>query len=680
MMLEHEDIIKMHDAAYQRGQVTRERAADDLVFAWVTQWDDQLLGESQLQYRGEFNILRKAMRQIISDLKSNPVQIDFEPVGDNYNAADMMDGIYRTSTRKNTSLESFGNAIQEAVVSGFGAWKLENDYENRTQLQTINRIPLYEACNTVYWDPSASLLDKAGAKYCSILTRYSEEGYRDFVEELTGERPTTTVSFKYPEESYVFPWVAEDKRIYVGEFFHREPVTYQVHVFTDMMGNRKEVHDDDFEEEEGPMIDQGFEYSECIEFETYEVTKYIVSGQEILETTLVPGEFIPVVPAYGERAFVEGEEHYEGITRLSKDPQRLRNFQMSYLADIVSRSPRKKPIFTPEQIQGYEQMYNEQGSDNNFPYLLQNGTSITGKQIPLGPVGEMPEQPMPQALIASLDLSRQAVEDVANPGLPQNIADPDLSGKAVLALQNRMDMQSFIYQDNHKHALRRDAEIFASMAKEVYDSPRKTTLTMYDGTRKTEHLMQQVIDPQQMQLQTINDISGIEMEVYAEIGTNFKTEQMETRTELKEMINGLPPGDPIRNILMLEYIAMMPGMAFESLRDYGKRELLKMGIRQPETEEEMQFLQQLQQQPPQPDPQMIAAQAEQGKAQAEQMSAEVKMYDAQTKRAKVEIEASKAGVEIESLQEDIAGKRLANMSQLAATLRPAPIHPMRAVS
>ena len=97
-MLEHDEILKLHDTGYQRGQVTRERAADDLVFAWVTQWDDQLLGESQLQYRGEFNILRKAMRQIISDLKANPVQIDFEPVGDNYNAADMMDGIYRTST------------------------------------------------------------------------------------------------------------------------------------------------------------------------------------------------------------------------------------------------------------------------------------------------------------------------------------------------------------------------------------------------------------------------------------------------------------------------------------------------------------------------------------------------------------------------------------------------------
>ena len=55
-MLDHKQIMEYHDSAYNRGQVTRERAADDLVFAWITQWDDQLLGESQLQYRGEFNL------------------------------------------------------------------------------------------------------------------------------------------------------------------------------------------------------------------------------------------------------------------------------------------------------------------------------------------------------------------------------------------------------------------------------------------------------------------------------------------------------------------------------------------------------------------------------------------------------------------------------------------------
>ena len=53
MPLDHEKILELHDKAYSRGQVTRERGADDLVFYWVTQWDDNLLGESQLQYRGE---------------------------------------------------------------------------------------------------------------------------------------------------------------------------------------------------------------------------------------------------------------------------------------------------------------------------------------------------------------------------------------------------------------------------------------------------------------------------------------------------------------------------------------------------------------------------------------------------------------------------------------------------
>lgn len=674
MMLDHKQIMEYHDSAYNRGQVTRERAADDLVFAWITQWDDQLLGESQLQYRGEFNILRKAMRQIISDLHANPIQIDFEPVGDNYNAADLMDGIYRTSCRKNTSIEAFDNATQESVVAGFASWELENVYESGTGKQVIVRNPIYESCNSVYWDPNAKLKDKSDAAWVSVLTRYSEDGAADLVDELTGERPANVTSFKYPEESYVFPWVSEDKRVFIGRFYHREKVKYKVHIFIDLMGNNEEIPDNEFEDKEDEMLSNGFDYQECIECERWEVTRYIVSGSDILEETLVPGEHIPVVSIYGERAVVEGEEHYEGITRLSKDPQRLRNFQMSYLADIVSRSPRTKPIFTPEQISGFERFYEEQGADNNYPYLLQNGSNASGKDLPLGPVGTMPEQPIPQALIASIDLSRQAVEDVANPGLPQNISDPDLSGKAVLALQHRMDMQSFIYQNNYKHGLRRDAEIYSSMAKEVFDSPRQMTLTMQDGSRKTENLMQQQLNPQMMEMQTVNDLTGVDMEVYAEIGTNYATEKQETRMEIKELIMSMPVDDQMRNILMMEYISMVPGMDFEGLRKFAGNELIRMGIKEPQTEEEIQYAQALQQQEQQPDPALLAAQAEMVKGQADQASAEVRMYDAQTKRAKVEIEASKAGVEIESLNEDVAKKRMDNMKTLAQTLRPAPIN------
>lgn len=660
-MLEYEDIMKMHDDAFTRGQVTRERAADDIVFYNVTQWDDQVLGESQLQYRGQFDILRKAGRQIVSELKENAVQVDFEPVDDDYEAADLMDGLYRTTTRQNSSLEAFGVAQQETIVCGMSAWKLSHEYTGRGEEQEIKRHPLHEANNTVLFDPNGKMIDKSDADYVSVLTRYSKEAYEKLSYELTGEELTPT-SFKWPEESYVFPWISRDQRFYVGEFYHREKITTTIHVFVDQMGTPREVLEDEYEEEEDSLIEGGFIYQEEIERERYEVTRYIISGERILDVSLVAGEHLPIVPYYGERAVVEGEEHYEGITRLAKDPQRLRNFQLSYLADIVSRSPRVKPIFTPQQIQGYEYMYEENGADNNYPYLLMNSHTVNGQELPLQ-IGQMPEQPIPTALAQSIELTRQAVEDVANPALPQDIADPDMSGKAVLALQNRMDMQSFTYQDHFKMALRRDAEVFASMAKEVYDSPRKITLTMQDGSRKTEKLMENVLNPEAMQMEMKNDLTGKEFEIYADIGMNYQTQKQQTREELKELINGLPPQDPARNVLLMEYLSMLSGFDMENIREYASKNLIKAGVKKPETEEEQEFAQQLQQQQEQPDPMLVAAQAEMQKAQADQASAAVKMYDAETKRMKVNVDAQIAGV-------NARAKQVETVSKLAQSLRP----------
>ena len=133
------------------------------------------------------------------------------------------------------------------------------------------------------------------------------------------------------------------------------------------MGNPVEVKEEDLFEREDFLVESGYRYHSTVEREMHCVRRYIVTGQDVLEEARVPGEHIPVVPMYGERQYVEGEEHYEGIVRLAKDPQRLRNFQLSYLASLVGQSPRRKPMFTADQIQGFEEMYELNGSDNNFP-------------------------------------------------------------------------------------------------------------------------------------------------------------------------------------------------------------------------------------------------------------------------------------------------------------------------
>ena len=65
---------ELFDKAYVAGQITRERAADDLTFYYASHWDDNLLENTNLTYRGQFDILKKAGRQIMADLAANPVQ------------------------------------------------------------------------------------------------------------------------------------------------------------------------------------------------------------------------------------------------------------------------------------------------------------------------------------------------------------------------------------------------------------------------------------------------------------------------------------------------------------------------------------------------------------------------------------------------------------------------------
>jgi len=686
--MELEDLKKMHDKAFVASQTTRERGADDLVFYWVTQWDDSVLQDSQLAYKGEFNILRKAGRQILADLSMNPVQIDFVPKdGTRDDAADLADGLYRAECNKNESIEAFDNAQIESVVCGVGAWELETDYATKRlddKNQIIVRRPIIEANNNVMWDPNSKLLDKSDANYVSILEAYSEQGYIDLVYELTGEEldHVNGDSFKHPEHSYVFPWIlGKSRKIYVVKFYHKTEIEEVIYTLSDPFGSTIDVREEEIADLEDDLMGAGYKMMQTHRRRRNKITRYIASGQQILDETVIAGEHIPVVPTFGEHAFVEGEEHWEGVTRLTKDPQRLRNFAGSYLGDILSRSPRRKPIFWQEQIAGFEDMYAEAGSENNYPYLLANRKAGDGTEIPPGPIAEMPEQPMPTALPAVLQLSKEAVEDVANPGVPQDIADPDISGRAVYALQSRLDMQSLVYQNHTKHAKRRDAQVFASMAREIYDVPRKVRVEAADGTRTEKQVMDQIVDQETGEVVMIHDLTNSEFEVYSKIGPSYASQKDQTVDRLNLMIQGMPVEDPMRKALQLKTLALMDGVDFDEIRDYANKQLILQGIKKPTTPEEEKMLKQAAQSK-QPDPALILAMAEDKKGEAalltekrkgiemqlkasnDRAKTQIDEFEAQTGRMEAQIKAKQAGDKIEMERINKLGKQLDNTEKI----------------
>ena len=695
MPLELKQLKEMHDKAFMANQIPRERSSNDSVFYWITQWDDDILQSTQLTYRGEFNVLRKAGRQIQSDLASNPVQVDFVPINETRtDSAELADGLYRAGLQKNTSIEAFENAETETIVGGVGAWLLYTKYESKNinnDKQVILRKPIYEANNTVFWDPNSKLLDKSDAVYCSVLTAYTEEGYKKLVKDLTDEEldHIDASSFKHPEHSYTFPWVGgHGKQIYVTSFYHVEEINDTIITLEDPFGETHELYELNLKDVMDEFLDAGYSIASEREIKRNIITRYVASGAKIIKKERIAGQYIPVIPSYGEHAVVEGEEYWEGITRLAKDPQRLRNFAFSYMGDILSRSPRQKPIFWPEQIQGFEDMYSESGIDNAYPYLLANRKTADGEELPPQAIGVMPEQQMPTALPLVLAQTRDAVTDVANPGVPDKVAEPDISGKAVQKLEARIERQSMRFQIHMKHAKRRDGEVWISIASEVIDTPRKVQVELADGTKKETQVMDTKIDGQTGNIVTINDLRRAEFEVYSKIGPDYSSQKEQTIDRLEMLMMQMDPADPVRKALQLKILALTDGVEFDDVRDYVNKQLMIMGIRKPQTPEDEAFMKQVQEQPKEPDAAMVLAKAEELKGQADiirekregigmQLDNEnakadhaIDMFKAQTDRMKVQVAAHEAGAKIEKTKIEIGSMKLDDEIKVIELQRP----------
>lgn len=671
-LLTLDEIKALFDGDYTANQTTRVSAADDRLFANVTQWDSSLLSDTQLSYRGEFDILRKARRDILADMDANPVQVSFEPINEREGSKDLLEGLYLEDEHHNATIEAYSNSTMEAVDCGLGGWELYTEWESNldgTRNQVIRRRPLYEFNNKCFPDCNAKLLDKSDATRWTILVGYSKTGYQELYRKLTGETTEALQSnFSTPEISYVFPWFSDNETYYVARFYHKTEVPDRILFLTDPMGMpltvRESLLQERGEDQDINLLDRLLEQGYAIVDEkpttTFRVMLYICSGEAIMATYRIPGQYIPVVPNYGERTFVEDQEVWEGIVKRAKDPQRLRNFCLSSLGDLLARSPRQKPIFFPAQIAGYENMYQLNGADNNFAFVYQRSHDPSGNKLPEGPVGYLEAPQIPPAMTALVEATREAVEDVANPGLPNDIDDLDLSGKALQLVQGRFDKQSSVYQKHLKHAKRYDGLVYASMASEVYDVPRTVTVRKPDGSQAKMQIMQQVIDPETGEMMTINDITNADFRVYAAIGPSYQSKREKTIDKYEMLAEKMQASDPmLAKILYLQTLLLTDAPNSEALREYARKQLILMGVNEPETEEDVALLEGQQQE--QPDAETITAIANDKLGQAAIMKEQrlalkdqadieidmgelgVKKYQAETERAKVVVAASEAG-------------------------------------
>lgn len=661
---------------------TREEASDMLVFARISQWDDDISNDVLTEFRGTFDYIRPKRNRILKDLHSNPVDIVFKPKdGADPDAAETLTGMFRADMQR--SEEARETASTDQVDCGFGAFRFTTEYESKfddlNNYQRINMEPISEANNVVYFDSNSKKKDKSDARWCAIVTTFTTKGWERFCEEndIDYEEHKEPAPFKQPNRTDASFWRSKEDEIKVAEFYHKERNRERVLIYEDPLGQTKAVYQKEVKEVIDDMEAAGFvKIGEKMK-ERWVVKKRIVTGDDILKTQRIPGEHIPVVPVYGDWSRVEGREIWRGIYHDAQDAQRLINWGWSYYGDIVAKGPKEKPLVPPGMIQGYEYMWNQAGGDDNFPYRFINDKDESGQ--PYAPLQYLRNPEPPQAVVGMLQGMRQSIDDVTGgqASTEQMMNAQVTEGQLDRAMKGLED-EAYLFQNSLALAMKQAGRIYASMAAELYDVPREVTVQGPDGSESTAMVMEAVFDEETGEEVVLNDISNGTFDVYADVGPSFQSQREEAKAKLEELYKAMA-GTPMGEIVLMTYFTMLEGPNLEGLRDHARKQLILQGIQEPESEEEQAMVQQAAQQGQEPSPDMVYAMAEQQKAQneaqeiqmkysLEQMKTQIDAYEAETGRTEAIARLRESMAKIEKIQAE-TGKTVAETYKTGYEIR-----------
>lgn len=582
------------------------------------QWEGPIGDQFENKPRFEMNKVHLAVIRIINEYRNNRITVDFSPkdgtTGDKM--ADVCDGLYRADEKDSTAEEAYDNAFEEAVGGGFGAWRLRACYENEDDdddtRQRIKLEPIFDADSSVFFDLNAKRQDKADAKRCYVITGMTHAAYK----EEYGDDPAS-----WPKEihSTFFDWCTPSV-VYVCEHYRIEERTELIHVFRgldeeDMTVPDQELKDDP--EKLQVLLATGFREVRQKRVKRREVQKYVMSGSKVLkDKEVIPGRCIPIIPTYGKRWYVDNVERCMGHVRLAKDAQRLANMLRSNLGELAGESNTEKPIFTPQQIAGYTMMWAE---DNvkKYPYLLVNPiTDAQGQQQAAGPIGYTKAPAVPEAWAALMQVVEQDMQALLGNQQAGEQLQPNQSGKAVELIQNRLDMQVFIYMSNFAKAMRRSGQVWLSMSKDILVEEKRRMKTIdASGEVGSVVVNEPSYDAEVAEEIVENDMTKADFDVNVDVGPSSSSRRAATVRALMGMMSITQDPETLA-VLNAMTLMNMEGEGLSETRDFFRSKMVKMGVIKPTEEEAAELAAAAQNAKPDPQAQYLQAAAEEATAGA----------------------------------------------------------------
>ena len=638
----HSNVLEMISEAQDANDDMREQCREAKLFLNKRngQWDPDSWNKLEGRFRGTFDMCTPIVNHISGEIEQSDYSLNVSPSGgdSSIDVAKTYDGIIRNIRNISNADSVFNAASHSNVICGFDAVEVVNEFidgDSFDQDLIINRIP--NAVDSVWFDLGSVKADASDAKWCVKLISIPTAQYKEMYPKGSGKSIDDSTS------SEAFTEKAES--VSIGHLYYKKRVDINLVEMTNGAVYQKDS--DEFKAISDELAQNGITIKRKRTRKSWRVHLRMLDGGGWLakEEETVFND-LPIIPIYGNFDVFENKLVYFGNIEKLYDQQRTLNYAMSRDIEDGALSPRRKYWATGEQIEGYEKSIQTLNTNNE---ALQQYNHVEGTPPPFVQGGVE----VSSGLQTTIQNTQQMISASANSfNAQQGNANPTQSGIAGNQQIEQGNIGSIHWFKSLEVMVCQVGKILINAIPRVYDSKRQVRILEEDGTSSMVMLNDNIFDEDTQQNIEINNLSVGSYDIVCDFGPAFNSQQKETTQAFLDMAAIDPTFLQQGKDIMLKNLAV-PGM--DQMAERAREELLNQGLI-PEsqwTDEERQQIQAQQEaaqnQPPQEDPNMIFARAEEGKAQAEQMNAQNKQQEvqmnAQIKMKELEIKEKQIGLD-----------------------------------
>jgi len=526
-----ETATKKANQCYEYWDEIYSKAREDLLFQSddpYAQWGREEAEARRKAGRPVLTIdqLSQFVNQVSNDIRMNTPSIDIIPAGGgaSQELADIYQGLIRNIEYDSDADSAYDNGVNFAIKCGIGYLRVDHDYENALSFDQSLYIERVVNPFSVLLDVNSIEPDGSDAKYCFILDKMDMEDYKEKYPDASTE--SFSVSEHYTNDR-------KGDEITLAEYFYIEekPITLILD------GDEARIMEEGEEPYEG-MVTR--------ESTANVVHRVKMNGEEELERTTFPGDYIPVIPVYGEEAWEDGKRNLLSLIRRSKEAQMMFNYWTSTEAELLKKAPKSHIIAVEGTTEDYADDYL---NPDKAPVMRYKQVDSSNK-----PAAPPQFTPPPQVPMGIVNARQQTTQDIrATMGLYDSFLgqqDNAISGVAIQARQGEGNRAVFHFADNLVRSITQVGRVLVSAIPEIYDTPRVVRIIGKEDTNDMVGINGMYVDGQEQNY----SLAQGQYSVKVSTGASYSTMRQEASDAYQSIISSQPQLMSVMGDLLFKYM------------------------------------------------------------------------------------------------------------------------------